>query len=60
MVLERIQRVLANLLEISPAPKRDPLIRLRNQVEARRATCRPASAADALSGGGPAGGPVDG
>ena len=50
MVLERIQRLLNSLLEISPAAKRDPLILLRDQVEANRARRRPASAL------GPAGG----
>ena len=42
MVLERLERLLTNLLELSPPPRHAPIIRLREQVQARLATCRPA------------------
>jgi hypothetical protein len=40
MVLERLQRLLANLLEISPPPAHAPLLQLSNEVEERLTTCR--------------------
>jgi uncharacterized membrane protein len=40
MVLERLRRLLENLLEMSPPPSHPPLVRLREEVEARLAACR--------------------
>ncbi|WP_222263329.1 DUF2254 family protein [Modestobacter marinus] len=42
MVLERLQRLLTNLLEMSPSPRHAPLIRLSEQVQAQLGACRPA------------------
>jgi hypothetical protein len=39
-VLERLQRLLANLLEMSPSPAHRALIELSERVEARLAACR--------------------
>jgi uncharacterized membrane protein len=44
MVLERLRRLLANLLETSPPPAHPPLLRLREEVQARLAICRQGSA----------------
>jgi uncharacterized membrane protein len=40
MVLQRLQRLVANLLEMSTPPARAPLIQLAEQIEAKLATCR--------------------
>jgi uncharacterized membrane protein len=40
MVLERLQRLLTNLLELSPPTRHAPLLRLDEQVEALLAACR--------------------
>jgi uncharacterized membrane protein len=41
MVLERLHRLLGNLLEVSPPSRHAALIRLREHVEARLAACGP-------------------
>jgi uncharacterized membrane protein len=46
MVLERLQRLLTDLLEMSPSPRHAPLIRLSEQVQARLGACRPAPTLD--------------
>ncbi|MGY4768195.1 DUF2254 family protein [Kribbella sp. CWNU-51] len=48
MVLERMQQLLDDLLELSPAPRHAALIRLREQVQARLAQCRPVPTQDPL------------
>jgi uncharacterized membrane protein len=40
MVLERLRRLLADLLEMSPPPAHPPLLRLSDEVELRLARCR--------------------
>jgi len=41
MVLERLHRLLSRLLEMAPSRRHAPVVRLREQVEARLAVCGP-------------------